>query len=810
MKTIVSGQAGVAILIDEENLSSIDIESSQPVPRSAGDVRYLVGDATDLVELEGADVKTAAAELDLAWRKERSLHLALILLDSQAEGEARALSAECLDEFLTDSAVHDSVGDHLYVATLPERADLPGALSLAQGANLGNATQFLQELAKRQPEIRHYREAWDVLPPELFASPRAKELFGNALVRAGAFRQMACAQTQHRNEILVRCLLDPQLHGFPEYRSILMAWVHPERLEKLPVEGGHNDEQRASAGPQRDAAILEVVNRQKETIRKLLSQGERARAFKFVDELVQYQVQHSSVEETAKSLCDLARHAKEIGDHAAQLDLALRAVAAAPADGWSHAQLGDAYLCTGEYRQALNAYELALIFGEDQVGLTGRAGVLKAQGRLDEALLEYDRGVCDFPYNPFARSGRAEVLKALGRLDEALLEYDAAVLEFPNEVVVRSGRAEVLKAQGKLDDALREYDNIIMGFRADVVTRNGRAEVLKAQGKLDDALREYDDIIMAFPGDVVARTGRAEVLKAQGRFDEALRAYDEIIADFVHEAVPRNGRAEVLKAQGKLEEALRAYDEIIVDFPQDSFPRNGRAEVLKAQGKFDEALRAYDEIVATFSGDVVARVGRAEALKAQGKLDEALQEYDGIAHAFPHERVPRTGRASTLCVLGNLKEALASLSVEAPRTLDDWIDFHVRGMILLKQGATDTAVEIFERGVQESPWFSTQAYFRRALALARLKQNELRLAAEAVGEDSTLVSNVLRIHIFGGLGDASRANHAYEQVKATPWPAVIVLSRELAARYGLAKPDKPVHSDEWVLDREWELLLKAA
>jgi len=49
-------------------------------------------------------------------------------------------------------------------------------------------------------------------------------------------------------------------------------------------------------------------------------------------------------------------------------------------------------------------------------------------------------------------------LKALGRLNEALLDYEGAVLDFPHEVVARTGRAEVLKALGRLDESLQEYE----------------------------------------------------------------------------------------------------------------------------------------------------------------------------------------------------------------------------------------------------------------------------------------------------------------------------------------------------------------
>ena len=358
-------------------------------------------------------------------------------------------------------------------------------------------------------------------------------------------------------------------------------------------------------------------------------------------------------------------------------------------------------------------------------------------GRLDEALREYEAAVRDFPENAVARTGRAEVLKAMGRLDEALREYEAAVRDFPENAVARTGRAEVLKAMGRLDEALREYEAAVRDFPENVVARTGRAEVLKAMGRLDEALREYEAAVRDFPENVVARTGRAEVLKAMGRLDEALREYEAAVRDFPENVVGRSGRAEVLKAMGRLDEALREYEAVVRDFPNDVTARNGRAEVLRAMGRLDEALREYEAAVRDFPENVVARTGRAEVLKAMGRLDEALREYDRALALFPHDQYARTGKTVALVLLSRYDEALEFLAQTPPRTLDDWIACHIRGMIELKRGNVASAITIFERGIRESPWQVTWPYFRAALAVARLRRGRSFRLRQRYWETST-------------------------------------------------------------------------
>jgi len=886
MKAIISGQAGAAVLIDEANISAVRYDSPERTPCTRGEIPYLLADATDVLEIDVATPDEAMAALNLAWHQDRCLHLILILLDGEADDEARRLAAESLEDLLAEPKVVEFVFDRLHATPLPTQSNLVGALLLAESARAQRLLGFLEKLGTDQPEITHLRQRWDLLPPELFGNPAAKQQFGRVAVLAGAFRRLAQAEPALRNNVLVSCLSDPNFRRLPNFQQILLAWAEPVRitpdLPALELEGEHDGaagsrEHDGSRWARRSASIFDNITRQKEAIRRLISEGDLRRCRRFIDDLVRYQGERSTSSELAMSLCDLAMHAKKVGAHGFQLELARRAVDILPTDGWALAQLGDACLRLGQYPEALASYETAAQFGQEEVARNGRAEVLKAQGQFPEALEEYERTIQAFPENVFARNGRAEVLKAQGRLPEALEEYERTIQAFPSDVFARTGRAEVLKAQGRLPEALEEYERTIQAFPSDVVARSGRAEVLKAQGRLPEALEEYERTIQASPSDVVARNGRAEVLKAQGRLPEALEEYERTIQASPSDVVARNGRAEVLKAQGRLPEALEEYERTIQAFPSDVFARTGRAEVLKAQGRLPEALKEYERTIQAFpenvvarsgraevlkaqgrlpealeeykraiqaflsdvfarSGraevlkaqarlpealeeyertiqafpeNVVARSGRAEVLKAQGRLPEALEEYDRIMQQFPYDLVASTGKAAIFVILGRYEQALDLLPVGLPATRDDWIGFHIRGMIHLKKGDVSDAIQLFERGVRECPWHTQTYYFRTALGAARLRQEEYREAIEAIQHDETPVCEVLRIHAFGAIGDRPRAKTALQRVEAHQMPVVIELREELARRYSLREPGVPRHSEEWITDRECDLLLAA-
>jgi len=191
MKALISGQAGIAVLIDGGEYSSIEVHSLESVPRAAHDVVYLVGDAGDLVELDGISSDEATRELETAWLKDRSLHLALIALDRESANENRRSAVTCLSDLLKDTSATDFVKNRLYAAPLPASADLPGALETAGASGSKRFARVLEEVRADQDLIRRNRLAWDALRPDLFGGIAEKERFGFAAVESGMFRLLA-------------------------------------------------------------------------------------------------------------------------------------------------------------------------------------------------------------------------------------------------------------------------------------------------------------------------------------------------------------------------------------------------------------------------------------------------------------------------------------------------------------------------------------------------------------------------------------------------------------------------------------------
>lgn len=187
-------------------------------------------------------------ELNLAWRKDRALHLILILLDSKSPDEGRDQSAECLEGLVCDDAVYRFIEYRFFVAPLPGTADVEGALAIARRLQRGKIRDLLTEIQDHQEAIRLCRRAWEVLSVDLFGSAAKKEEFAFRAVEAGVFRRLASMQP-----VELSAARDIQVAGFPRSRHIITQWIRETKASGTLLK-------RSSAVPHFSASKAEEIN----------------------------------------------------------------------------------------------------------------------------------------------------------------------------------------------------------------------------------------------------------------------------------------------------------------------------------------------------------------------------------------------------------------------------------------------------------------------------------------------------------------------------------------------------------------------
>jgi tetratricopeptide (TPR) repeat protein len=687
MDAVISGRAGRALLLDGKSLQSFDTDDpSKLVPRRQSDLPYLFGETQDLRIIENINLESARQELNHECNCNWSLDLTLISLDAELPDEIRAEALEGLDELLFDGRVAERLENILYARPLPEDADLAGALKLCDWGHQQNAFALLQIFQEQQSLISEVSAAWDAIPTKIFGGYEQQTEFQHVAVREGLFRTLVTRDTQSTvAAFLLKAGLNNSIKQLPNYRQVLQQWVTPFRQQSVTPKVVHEvaeefeteTSQRRRHGRRvgiNRRAILGEVNKKKAIITEVIQRRDMERVRELVDELVNYQLSSSESEHAAKSLCDLAMLAKELGMFPLQLELTERSINVAPGDGWSWTQYGDALLNMQRLDKALKAYQQAEAFGAGVVAKNGRAEVLKSMGKLDDALAAYNVAITEHPENDVSKRGRAEVLKAIGELNEALNAYNEIILEHPEDVIAKNGRAEVLKTMGKLDDALAAFDEIILEHPEDVIAKNGRAEVLKTMGKLDDALAAYNVAITEHPENDVSKRGRSCVLAALGRYDEALRFLPDKSPVALEDWIGYHIRGMILLRIGKVREAIRIFNEGVQNDPSPSskeYFRSALAVAWLRGSDYKKAVQALEEVKSPLL-QAPANVLRLHAFGAQGDLQRATVAYDSLGAAPQFRSSELTQELRHQYILG-----------QAPRHDEDWIfDREVKVILL--------------------------------------------------------------------------------------------------------------------------------
>jgi Flp pilus assembly protein TadD len=178
-----------------------------------------------------------------------------------------------------------------------------------------------------------------------------------------------------------------------------------------------------------------------------------------------------------------------------------------------------------------------------------------------------------------ARFNLAHVLRAEGRMDEAMVQLRAAVADNPQAQYVL---ASDLYDRGAFDQAIRELRTFISrkgALPADVVAaRNIIGLALAQQGKMDLAIAELQTALAGDPDSPDLHGNLAFLFLQQGQFERAREHYEANLTQRQGNAFILTGLGTALAELGRSEEAIKAFREALL-----ADPNHAEARVRLAQ-----------------------------------------------------------------------------------------------------------------------------------------------------------------------------------------------------------------------------------
>lgn len=281
-----------------------------------------------------------------------------------------------------------------------------------------------------------------------------------------------------------------------------------------------------------------------------------------------------------------------------------------------------------------------------------RGDSLKAQGRLDEAIVRYREYANSEPDDFNGQRKLAAALLDAGQLTDALPTLRRAVDLRPNDAAAHYNLGYDLLQLRDFDEAQDQFRHVLRLEADDTAAQSGLGLALWAGGKHEESIQSFRAAVRRRPTSAEAYYNLGAVLERDGRLDEAMGQYAKAV-ELNPSYLDANFSLGLIYAR-RGDQAL-AVDRFrhVLQLKADSIPAQTQLAWLLATSA-DRSIRAPDTAV-TLAAQVVARTsGRdataldvlAAALAATGQFDRAVEIAERTLTALGSEADPGTVAAA--------------------------------------------------------------------------------------------------------------------------------------------------------------------
>ena len=259
------------------------------------------------------------------------------------------------------------------------------------------------------------------------------------------------------------------------------------------------------------------------------------------------------------------------------------------------------------------------------VGAGALLAALMLEGRAYAAVFQSGASLWSYAAakNPGSAAAHYNLANARvldGRLPEAVPEYEAAIRLRPSFGQAKSNFGDVLQRLGRAQEAIAQYEAALRDEPGLVPTRNKLGDLLLSQGRTEEAIGQYERAIDTQPGFAPAQANLAYALARAGRLEDAARRYEEAIRLDPANAESWDELGTVLASMGRTSEALQRYEKALRLRPDDPDAHYNLGIILARTGRISEAVPHFEAAVRLRPDFDAARqsLERAQRMMAEG------------------------------------------------------------------------------------------------------------------------------------------------------------------------------------------------
>eukprot|EP01037_Dinobryon_pediforme_P007739 gene7739-7801_t len=235
------------------------------------------------------------------------------------------------------------------------------------------------------------------------------------------------------------------------------------------------------------------------------------------------------------------------------------------------------------------------------------------------------RDMEDTPESLYEKANR---FKMEGRIQDAVANYDAALRLKPNFPEALCSSAILLLERGFYDAALRFLDQALRLKPDFPEALFNRGNVLQQMLRYAEAAESYSQALAFKPDQAGFHINYGAALYELGSLEEAIASYQTALLLDPAQAQGALNLGNALMKAGRLEHALAAYNLALKLRPNYSRAFCGKGIVLKELGRFDEALSCFDKALELDPDSNEAISNRGCLLLLLGDFERGWQGYE--------------------------------------------------------------------------------------------------------------------------------------------------------------------------------------
>ena len=230
----------------------------------------------------------------------------------------------------------------------------------------------------------------------------------------------------------------------------------------------------------------------------------------------------------------------------------------------------DGYFQTGYWRDSETLWQHTLACTrENPLACNNLGNAFLNQGRVDDAIVNYQKAVEIEPGGAMFHDGFGNALLQKGQVDEAIVQFQKAIEIEPDKAVHHENLGDALLQKGQVDEAIVQFQKAIeikpdkAAFHNSAAFHNNLGNALIQKGAVDEAMVHYRNAVEIEPANAAFHYNLANALIRKGRLDEAIQHYQRTVEIEPASANARNNLGNALLQQGRVDEAIVQFQKAV-------------------------------------------------------------------------------------------------------------------------------------------------------------------------------------------------------------------------------------------------------